>query len=1285
MKKAFVSSTFIDFQIERDILRQKVYPYIQSFVKEHHEYFAFQDLRWGVDTTKLSEKEASIKIINYCLDEIYRTKPYFIVFLGDYYGTVMDAKIIKKEANRHQLFLKDYDVSLTELEVRYALKEANGDYSHILVYEREINGREIVKGSDNDLKKLNDLKVELQEKCGDHYRKYLVTYEGDKIVDGLENLEQLIIKDVLDILGKDIKEVSGLDEYQKEQLDVSDLFTYKASFFSARQNDLQNYFNLIEKNFFFKNIYSISGEHGSGKTTLISKLSEEFKKKYEVINFECGLTKNSHSASQIMLAISHLLASKYRFDIPNNQPTDKIYNDILKEADKLNKKIFIFIDGIDQLSKDMDARFLKFLVPSLKNIFFIVTGVDSLSNMKTGILEIKMDDLDKEEKISIANRILSNLGKELNPEVIDAIVDSESIVTPLHVEYLITYLSLLDKQDFDRIYKEYNNDFITYEKSVIEKLPTDLDELAYVLIQRMSGKDKTLLFIMKLIALSYRGLSIRQIEKICQEKQYAFDVHNFLRFVNYIPEFFLISNDERYTFFHGSFKKGLLKNMKEEEINECYSLLYDANTFYGDYVIENYYYGYQLADAFRLFNAIYEASTLKVITIYDFINEDNGDKLVKIFDDIDSILTVKNLASLYLDVSYMCGLAYLYIDTISLRIKALEAFTQGYLKIFNELIKLDVPYEFFLIQGQLHHPFDELTACYKDQPEKALIANAASLSISKQLSDKYNLDFKKIARIALEEEVYYKGLLNNSNKEYLALLKAEIAAFKEPKDKNELMMQSVRYGNYADALLKERNPDYSELLNALIKTTDYNKSLYELNRDDYYRIGLYLSKLNELLKFFINVPNMYDEEIASKYFNDLLELRKVALQYVNLEGVLVPYVISTFMIAKYYEKCKEDYGKTLTYGYMTLSEVAKGAKVLDKDFIGIIFNDISELLCTHQEFYDSVSELDSAIINDAVNNFRTFAKEDYLDKETLIAFLKIITTPEYTHSLGISVLFSLPYEDLIEDMVSIDIIEEKCRLATIRINACMQGNTEEGKEESVTQAERILQLAKRFETVDLVKYYVNAYYIMMLYKVENSSSKEKSAFFIEALSSVLVALKRSHDSRVVFALFNNLTSCLEAVFHTLKDEELDEGTTINRLIADIYSTITERGIIGGDIEENIKLGHIYALNSSFMAFNNELDKLLRTPYFDFVTLLFRALQPLFASREISDRQLPVLGRVSYYYLYNVENKGNIDPQTQRIATALLMAIKMNVEEEYYNQLFIKEERELIEKYLSTLG
>ncbi|MBQ3253968.1 MAG: DUF4062 domain-containing protein, partial [Acholeplasmatales bacterium] len=86
-KNIFISSTFVDMQLERDILSKKVLPLVKEFALKYYINIEFVDLRFGID---IGNKNLLDKVVNTCSDEIIRCKPLFIGFLGNRFGTEID-------------------------------------------------------------------------------------------------------------------------------------------------------------------------------------------------------------------------------------------------------------------------------------------------------------------------------------------------------------------------------------------------------------------------------------------------------------------------------------------------------------------------------------------------------------------------------------------------------------------------------------------------------------------------------------------------------------------------------------------------------------------------------------------------------------------------------------------------------------------------------------------------------------------------------------------------------------------------------------------------------------------------------------------------------------------------------------------------------------------------------------------------------------------------------------------------------------------------------------------
>ena len=85
--RVFLSSTFGDFQLEREALKERVWPELERLCTTHGASFQVVDLRWGISP----DAALSHETIGICLDEVRRCqklspRPNFVMLVGDRYG-----------------------------------------------------------------------------------------------------------------------------------------------------------------------------------------------------------------------------------------------------------------------------------------------------------------------------------------------------------------------------------------------------------------------------------------------------------------------------------------------------------------------------------------------------------------------------------------------------------------------------------------------------------------------------------------------------------------------------------------------------------------------------------------------------------------------------------------------------------------------------------------------------------------------------------------------------------------------------------------------------------------------------------------------------------------------------------------------------------------------------------------------------------------------------------------------------------------------------------------------
>lgn len=121
----FISSTFKDMDVERDIVKFEVIPALNQQFNPYGVAIHAIDLRYGVNTSGLSEAEASDKVLNMCVQSIDRARPFFVGFIGDRYGWVPSAQrwgdfYAQLDSSQQALLSESQGLSITEMEILYS-------------------------------------------------------------------------------------------------------------------------------------------------------------------------------------------------------------------------------------------------------------------------------------------------------------------------------------------------------------------------------------------------------------------------------------------------------------------------------------------------------------------------------------------------------------------------------------------------------------------------------------------------------------------------------------------------------------------------------------------------------------------------------------------------------------------------------------------------------------------------------------------------------------------------------------------------------------------------------------------------------------------------------------------------------------------------------------------------------------------------------------------------------------------------------------------------------------
>ncbi|NQT13105.1 MAG: tetratricopeptide repeat protein [Planctomycetes bacterium] len=132
--RVFVSSTFNDMGEERYELLTRVWPELRRLCRENHVEFVEVDMRWGISEEQNNRKET----LKLCLEEIDRSRPFFIGLLGERYGWVPEADTFAADLEEEQPWVGSLrDRSVTELEILHGVLNKPEMASRAFFYFRD--------------------------------------------------------------------------------------------------------------------------------------------------------------------------------------------------------------------------------------------------------------------------------------------------------------------------------------------------------------------------------------------------------------------------------------------------------------------------------------------------------------------------------------------------------------------------------------------------------------------------------------------------------------------------------------------------------------------------------------------------------------------------------------------------------------------------------------------------------------------------------------------------------------------------------------------------------------------------------------------------------------------------------------------------------------------------------------------------------------------------------------------------------------------------------------------
>lgn len=333
--RIFISSTFNDLNVERDYLINNIFKLLSQTATSRDVSLIPLDLRWGITAEESKER----KVLKICLDEIRRTRPYFIGIIGERYGwcpnisEVFEGEEIEQEYSWVSEAIRN-GLSITEMEMQYGVLN-NPEPMEAFFYIKKIGESH---GHNND--KLNKFRDRIANN-----NRYPVKYFSN-----YKELGKFVESDFMSMLDRIYP--SPVSARDRELIDQSSKIR------SLRENyiPLPNLYNCLDD---FctqsdKNLLTITSPSGMGKSALLANWLSDSKVVQNTIVATYFATNAQVTGENVIKYILDQLI--VQLGLPNILEDSNPLQILNRLLYNLQKPILIVIDGIDKIIEDDNKR-----------------------------------------------------------------------------------------------------------------------------------------------------------------------------------------------------------------------------------------------------------------------------------------------------------------------------------------------------------------------------------------------------------------------------------------------------------------------------------------------------------------------------------------------------------------------------------------------------------------------------------------------------------------------------------------------------------------------------------------------------------------------------------------------------------------------------------------------------------------------------------------------------------------------------------------------------------------
>jgi tetratricopeptide (TPR) repeat protein len=527
------------------------------------------------------------------LDEIERSRPFFLGLIGDRYGWTPPCAEMEAAVNDARFPLDDFDMSVTALEIEYgALRldeppiclfyfRESPDYSAV---PKELRG--IYRDGEENLHKLERLKSEIRARFGAD----VMGYTAEVCESGLT-----VSKDWADTVAADITEKLRIEwgeppdappNRREREREEQKLFRERRTeHFAGREAVIAELVDFCLNDEPEKRILMLQGEAGSGKSGILCKVMD----KCLLLPFCCGISPQSSLAEDILKSFISALCEHLgveddddktvRFSALKNR-----FFELLNIACQ-DRRVIAVVDALDQLTESEAARRMLWISGKLPEGFrllcSVIEGPETDAVKALGGEVRPVPAISDADALAIINSMAIRHRKQISGAVAEHILrkqtenglgKKQAAQNPLYLSLILQDLVMMDRYELDAV-QRYMEGGMSHSDALtkfmcrrIDETPGDAEGAYLAILKRLEGligRD----FIRAscgMIVLSRSGLRETDIEGAFAELGMEFNAADFSWLRQMLRGHFVQGDAQQWDFAHQSLRRGLIKDMQDE-------------------------------------------------------------------------------------------------------------------------------------------------------------------------------------------------------------------------------------------------------------------------------------------------------------------------------------------------------------------------------------------------------------------------------------------------------------------------------------------------------------------------------------------------------------------------------------------------------------------------------------------------------------------------------------------------------------------------------------------------